>query len=176
MQRRVGDARRAEAYYIITLTFLALVLLLANYVAWALLETRILADPEGPVALWFWTGQVGAVLLVILGAVIGFKPEVRIVCGDGGMDVQAEGKHLQVTRTNIQSFETISATVFHRHYRRYAATHVFVNRMPETLLLLHTTHGPLVIGFSESDLAACIMHLNMLDQAFFTPASPVEVA
>lgn len=171
MQRRVPDVRRAEAYTIIMLALLALSLLLANYVAWGLLEARILADPEGPIALWFWAGQVAAVVVAVGVAVIGFKPAIEVVCGADGIAIETKKQPLNIARADIQSFETISATLFHRHYRRYAATHIFVNHIPETLLLLHTTQGPVVLGLSDHDLSACILHLNVLDQAFFMPSS-----
>lgn len=171
IHHRTADPRRAEAYTIIVLGVLALGLLLANYLAWALLQDAILADPDGSVALGFWTVQVTALMVVLAGAIVGFKPPIRVVCDSQGLTITEHERTLHLPRTDIQSLDTISATLYHRHYRRYAQTQAFVNNMPETLLLLETITGPVVLGLAPEDRAACIAHVNRLDQTFFTSRS-----
>ncbi|NNF58181.1 MAG: hypothetical protein HKN04_08055, partial [Rhodothermaceae bacterium] len=59
----------------------------------------------------------------------------------------------------IECTERITADACHRHWRRYAATQAFVNRLPDELLLLRTTSGPVVLGLAPDALDRLEAHL-----------------
>ena len=166
LRRAIGDERRAEAYFILVLSGLIVGVILFQYVAWAWLGATILADPTGSVAVAFWLMQLGSVVGSVLLAVVGFQPAIRIVATPAGIQLQQGKTVIALHPEDITSVETISALTFHRHYRRYAATRSFVNRIEDELLLLHTSDGPLVLGLSAADHARLLPHLK-------TPPRPV---
>jgi len=160
VRRRVGDARRAEAYFILTLVGAVAMLALAQYVAWALVQDAVTANPGGPAAMAFWGGQVAAVALYALTCVLGFQPSVEVAVTPDGVRIRQGKEALTLASDEVLRVETIPALVFHRHHRRYAGTRVFVTRMPPEVLLLHTREGPVALGLAPGDRAALIAHLQ----------------
>jgi hypothetical protein len=162
----MGDERQAEAAYLIAVSMLLLVLLLTQYLAWALLGPTMQADPAGSVTLLFWAAQgVGMILFVLLG-VIGFKPAVTVTIEPAGLHLRQGERTCTVCYGDMDAAEPLSAVLFHRHYARYAATQVFVSQMPTTLLLIKTAQAPVVVGLRPEDHLALLHHL----QAELTPA------
>ncbi len=149
VQRVIGDERRAEALFLVVLSMILLGLLLVQCLAWTFLN---------PAASWL--SQVGALTLCVVTCVLGYKPAITVTCTEIGLCLCQGLRALKLDYTEITSIETISALLFHRHYRRYAATEAFVNRMERDLLLLETTHGPVVIGLPPRDHAALVLHLE----------------
>lgn len=149
--RRVGDARRAENLFILAAVGLFLGLMLANQIVWAFIREEALARPEGPLALGFWAAQLGALFLYAFGCVIGFKPEMVLTWTPEGLRIDSQGSGRFVAADLIRSVQPISPQVYHRHFRRYAATEIVVNRLPEELLLVDTVEGPIVIGLEADD-------------------------
>ena len=161
MRRRLGDARRAEALFLVALSMIALGLLLAQFIAWLWLQPVILAAPTGPVAMAFWVSQVGALMLALLTCVVGFAPAVVVSVGPLGLHLR-RGRHERTLRyTEITSVESISARRYYRHYGRYAATDAFINRLTPEVLLLHTLHGPVALGLPPDDHDAVRHHLEV---------------
>ena len=168
------DERQAEAAYLIAVSMLLLVLLLTQYLAWALLGSMMQADPGGSVALLFWGTQgVGMILFVLLG-VIGFKPAVTVTIEPEGLHVRQGERTCTVHYDDMDTAEPLSALLFHRHYARYAATQVFVSQMPTTLLLIKTAHTPVVVGLRPEAHLALLHHLHAeLAPAFDFPTAQV---
>jgi hypothetical protein len=160
MRRWLDDERRAEALFIIVLSVLALALLLAQYLAWALLQPAIEATPEGPTAILFWIGQVAAVVLIVGFCVVGFEPAIVVTAEEDALHLQQKDCSLTLPYDAIETADTISARRYHRHWRRYAATHAFVNRPDGDLLLLRTDDGPVVLGLAPDDREALLDHLD----------------
>ncbi len=160
VRRRVGDPRRAEAYFTLTLVGVMAMLAPAQYVVWALVQEAVLANPGGPTALAFWGGQIAAVTLYAATCVIGFQPPVEVAVMPGGVRIRQGKDALTLASDEVLRMETIPALLFHRHHRRYAGTRVFVNRMPPEVLLLHTKEGPVALGLAPADRAALIAHLQ----------------
>ncbi|NBC19043.1 MAG: hypothetical protein GVY18_17210 [Bacteroidetes bacterium] len=160
MRQWLDDERRAEALFIIVLSLLALALLLAQYLAWALLQPAIEAAPEGSTAIAFWIGQVGAVVLVVGFCVIGFEPAITVTADEHALHLQQKGTTLALPYDAIEAVDTITALRYHRHWRCYAATHDFVNRPDGDLLLLRTDEGPVVLGLAPDDREALLDHLD----------------
>lgn len=177
LRRRSGDERHAEALFILAVVGLALVLLLAQYLAWVLLKDALTAEPLGPVALGFWGGHLAAFLLFFFGAVLGFKPAITVTRTAEALHIQQGGKRHAYAYATMQQVTPISALRFHRHWRRYAQTQVFVNKIEDPLLLLHTTHGPVVLGLAEEDLHALKTALEArIPPEFATPQPAFSAA
>ncbi len=175
LRRLLGDARRAEAWFLIALSMIALGLLLAQFFTWMWLKPAILAAPDGPVAVAFWVGQVGALALGLLTCVVGFTPAVTVTATPTGLHLR-RGRHERALRYDaITSAESISALLYHRHYGKYAATQAFVNRMTPRVLLLHTAEAPVALGLLPEDHDA-LLHLLEERLALAFEASIVQVA
>jgi hypothetical protein len=151
LRRRVGDARRAEALFLVTLSLLALGLLLAQFAAWTWLKPAITAEPLGPMAVAFWIAQLGALILTGSICVVGFTPPLSVMLTPTQVELR-RGRHERlVPYAEITAVASISALLYHRHYSRYAATDVFVNRLPPRVLLLHTPAAPIALGLLPED-------------------------
>ncbi|QXD16494.1 hypothetical protein GQ464_005975 [Rhodocaloribacter litoris] len=157
IRRRVRDARRAEACFIVGLAGVLLALILAQYLAWALLHETIRAG--GTAGTIFWLAQPGLLLVCLGTCVLGFRPAIRITAGAGGLCVEQGGEVCRLAYAEIRGVETISALRFHRHERRYAATRAFVNRLEDPLLLIRTAEGPVVLGLRPADTLHLRDHL-----------------
>lgn len=174
LQRRVGDVRQAEAFFLIILALLLLALLLAQYVAWVLLKPAILAAPTGTVALAFWGVQAGTFTGGLLACAVGFRPAVSVTVTASGLCLEQGRRMLTLALEEVEATTPISALRFHRHYARYAATHVFANRVTPEALLLQTAFGPVAVGLLPADHAALQTLLEArLALAFPLPARRV---
>ncbi len=158
LRRLVGDARQAEAFFLVALSMLALGLLLAQFFAWMLLKPVIQAAPAGPVAVTFWIGQVGAVVLCLSTCVVGFAPAIVVTATPSGLLLRRGDHERELRYEAITATASITALAYHRHYGRYAATQAFVNRMTPRVLLLHTPEAPVALGLLPEDHAA-LLHL-----------------
>lgn len=150
IQRRTGDRLRAEGWFVVALVGLGLALLTAQYAGWMLLHPTLQADPRGPVALAFWGAQVVLLVGAALLALVGVRPAIEVVWDDAQLAIQQGTRHLTVPAEAIDEAAVIPARLYHRHYRRYAATQVFVNDLGEEVVVLHTTTGPIILGLPPS--------------------------
>lgn len=158
LQRRLGDARRAEAVYLILLTGLLLALLLGNYLAWAVLEPAVTAAPTGPTAVAFWAAQIAGLGLCMLLGFVGYRPRVAVTVQDHALHLEQGARSLVLPFHTVTAVRTVSAGCFHRHYARYAATQVFVSRLPDEVLLFETGEAPVIVGLPPEDRAT-LLHL-----------------
>ena len=158
LRRFLGDARQAEAWFLITLSMLGLGLLLAQYFAWVWLQPAIQAAPGGPVAMAFWISQLSALVLGLGTCVVGFTPAITVTMTPEGLHLR-RGRHERLLDYEaITSAESIPALLYHRHYGQYAATQAFVNRMTPRVLMLHTAEAPVALGLPPDDHDA-VLHL-----------------
>ncbi len=160
IRRHEQDVRRAENHLILVITALLMVLMFANQIAWAFVKDPILAEPEGPVAMVFWLSQLGFLLGFILGCVIGFKPALTITCGAQAVHIQEESTETVIPYNEIELVRTITSLTFHRHFRKYRQTRVFVNLIEDELILLETTRGPVILGIAPEDHPLFIKHVE----------------
>ncbi len=151
LQHRLGDERRAEAFLLLLLMGGALVLVLAQYIAWVFVKPAVLANPRGVVAVVFWISQLVGWSVFLLGAVVGFSPPIVLKQGPEALDLQRGNTRHQVAYASVQAVAVLSAKEFHQHWRRYAQTKAFVNRPNAALVLLKTTAGPVVLGLPAEE-------------------------
>lgn len=151
ISRREPDARRAENLLILALTALLMGIMFANQIAWAFVKDAIVAAPEGPTAMAFWLAQVGFLMALFFGGVLGFKPALALTCGPRALHIQEEGVETVVPYDSIDTIRVISALAYHRHFRRYRQTRSFVNQIEAEMVLLETTTGPVILGLPPED-------------------------
>ncbi|MFB6271376.1 MAG: hypothetical protein ABEL51_00635 [Salinibacter sp.] len=165
----IDDRLRGEALYIVVLTGLTLVLLMSHYLGWALLKPVLTEHP-----FWqrlFWIGQ-GTSVLVLLGlGLVGFRPAVRVRCGPETITLRQGDRVCRVDYTALTDVSTLSARRYHRHYRRYAATRIFLSAVPDEVICLHTEEGPVIVALSDPDAQTAVLdHLASVRSSFPEPA------
>jgi len=144
-----GDRLRGEALFIVALTGLALMLLMAHYLGWALLKPVLAERPSWQ--MLFWGAQVGSALVWAALGLVGFRPRVRAACSASALELEQGTRTRTIPYDTLDGVDTVSATTYHRHYRRYAATQVFVSRLPDEVLVLRTPQGPVVVALPTVD-------------------------
>lgn len=150
-----NDRLRGESLYLVAMTGLVLALLMAHYLGWALLSSVLSVQPAAQAL--FWGVQVGSVLALIGVGLVGFRPAVRVTCRPDGVTLHQGDRTCVLSPTDIEDVTLISAQRYHRHYRRYAATHVFVSAVPEEVLCVRTADGPVVVALPDADARAALM-------------------
>ena len=151
-----GDRLRGEALYIVALTGLAVVLLMTHYLGWALLQPILTQNPSWQ--MLFWAGQLASGVVWGIVGLVGIRPSVTVSCNTSTVRFHQGGRTYTVPYDGLDRVASISATTYHRHYRRYAATKVFVSQVPDELLLLRTPHGPVVVGLPDADDREALRH------------------
>lgn len=151
-----GDRLRGEALFIVILTGLGLLLLLAHYLGWALLQPVLTGEGAEAAQLKFWTAQVVSFLVLVSVGVLGLRPPVHARLDDDGLHLQQGNRHLHLTLDAIDEVRIIDARRFHRHYRRYAATRIFAARPGASVLLIDTDAAPVIVALSSEDDQAAL--------------------
>ena len=155
----VGDRLRGEALYIVALTGLTLIVLMSHYLGWALLKPVLTANPSWQAV--FWGGQIASVLALIGIGLVGFRPPVCVDCRSDAVSLTQGDQSCTIPYASIDEIECVSALRYHRHYRRYAATEVFVSTLPDEVVLLRSKDGPVVVALSDPKAQnALVEHLE----------------
>lgn len=158
IRSRVDDRLRGEALFIVVLAGLILILLAGHYLSWVFLEPLLADHPtwEG----WFWGGQVITALAWAALGLVGVRPGVQVICTDDVIEVTQGSSTLKIPRSSLSNVDRISSTRYYRHYRRYAATRVFVSQCPDQVLLLRTETGPVIVALPKETQTALFDHLT----------------
>jgi len=156
-----NDRLRGEALYLVAMTGLTIILLMAHYLGWALLSSTLSASEAWETV--FWQTQVGSVLVLVGLGLVGFRPTVRVTCQSDAVTLQQGDQTRTLSPSDVQDVRLISAQHYHRHYRRYAATEAFVSAIPEQVLCVRTDDGPVIVAHPESEAQAALLdHFHAL--------------
>lgn len=167
IKKHVNDPRRAESLFVAVLVLLGTGLILIHF---------LLSSLAGPLsadtAAWFWGGQLALFLSYVLTCLVGVQPHVTIRHSEDRIVIRQDGRERLVPCASIEDVERVSDTTFYRHYRRYENTQSFVNRLPSTVLLLHTSEGPVALGLSEPEQKELLETLRS-SHPISSPIAPV---
>lgn len=144
----VGDRLQSEAFFIVALTALTLALLMSHYLGWALLKPYLSAHPAWQMV--FWGVQVGSGLLLAGIGLVGVCPSVQVACSSDTVTFRQGDRSCTLSSASIDDAALISATRYHRHYRRYATTQVFVSHLPDEVIRLRTDDGPVIVALADA--------------------------
>lgn len=157
----VGDRLQSEAVFIVALTALTLALLMSHYLGWALLKPYLTAHPGWQMV--FWGAQVGSGLLLAGIGLVGVCPSVQVRCSSDTVTVRQGDRSRTLSPASIDDVSLVSARRYHRHYRRYAATQVFVSHLPDEVVCLRTDDGPVIVALADpADQSALLDRLHEL--------------
>ncbi len=146
IRRFVRDPRQAEALFLLSLSAIALALILTNFLAWTWLRPAVLGDPRSSITLVFWTGQITGVLLFVLTCVVGFAPAAVIKPGDTHLILRQGRRTAALPYASITQVVSVSALCYYRQYRPYAATQSFLNRVTPDVMIVWADGVPYAIG------------------------------
>ncbi len=149
VRQRSRDARHAESLTIIAVGVVLTVATLVSQWSWILLGEAAI---DNALALWVLVGHIVGGGLLGWACLWGWKPAIAVTAEADDLEIQQGERTLTLDYEGIERTGRITADAYHRHWRRYAATHAFVNRLPDDLLLLRTTSGPVVLGLALDDL------------------------
>ncbi len=150
VRARAADARQGESLYIVAVALIVLAFVLAGFLGWT-----VLPEPQPPGARIFIV--LGGVLLVVFAStcLVGRQPEIVIRPGRSDLTVESSDGALRIHYSVVERVSRIDDRTYYRHYRRYAETRDFVNRIPPELLLVRAAGIPVVFGLdSDADLDA----------------------
>ena len=149
-----ADARQAESTYVVVVVLSFLALLLVHFLGWAFVQ------PAGA-GVAIILSEVVLVLAYGAFAFAGRDPAIIITPQASALEIsRGDDVELVLPSDEIETACTIDARTFHRHYRRYAQTRVFVNRVPAELLLLRWNGIPVVLGPAKDDLSTLLQLLE----------------
>ncbi|MFO8099053.1 MAG: hypothetical protein R6T83_05440 [Salinibacter sp.] len=148
-RRWTRDRLRGEALFLVALTGLALLLLMAHYLGWALLQSYLAEKPSRQVL--FWVSQLATAGAWGGVGLLGFRPAVTATCTASTLRLEQGRRTRTIPYDAIEEASVIPATRYHRHYRRYAGTSVFIGRLADVVLLLRTERGPVVVGLPTAE-------------------------
>ena len=158
-----GDRLRGEALYILTITSLALGVLMAHYLGWALLQPAMQAGNTESWELTFWLAQVTSVAVLLLIGGIGFRPAVSATVDSEQehLSLQQGSDELTLSLSDVHEVSIVSARLFHLHYRHYAATRLFIGSLHDEVIILRTPHGPVAVAIADGDAGSLV---ELVDQ------------
>ena len=156
MRRWAHDDRQGESFYFVAAALVLCVGSLLSQWGWVAFGT---SGPGGMPEPWYFVVQAVGGLALGVVCLLGWKPAITVTARAQHLDVRRGTEAVSLLYDRIHAVERISADAYHRHWRRYAATRTFVNRLPAELLLLRTTSGPLILGLAPADLARLELHL-----------------
>ena len=160
--RRIGDERRAEAFFILCVAAVALALIAFSYAVW----TSLPQNAAGPVRLYAFLGQAALWLAALALCLWGFRPAVTVVLSGDGLRIEQGARRVSLPFHQIRKSTIITHLLFHRHYRRYAGTQAFINGTGTTVLLLETQTGHVAIGLPPEAYTPVIEHLSRRDVGY----------
>ena len=160
IRRSVNDYHYAEGILILSIAMISIVMVVLFYVAWAFVEPALATDSTGQLAEYYAMAQFGSAVFLVLIAFIGFKPKLEITIEDYCIHIKHGSQKLVLLTSEVLQTEIISASQFHKHYRKYVNTRAFYNRLNDHLLLLDTTNGPVILGLSEEHQATLLSALR----------------
>lgn len=173
-----ADERQAESTYVVVVVTATIGLVLLHILAWAFFGP----PSGGDALRTFVIVEVVLGAAIALTTIVGWAPAITVRAGETGLDIVVgypavlrhpaaapedgethparstvessglDGNGLFIPYAAIDGASRVGARTFHRHYRRYAETRVFVNRIEDDLLLLQWNGVPVVIGLPPGDL------------------------
>lgn len=156
--RRLRDPLRAEAWYLLGAGAIAVALILGYFLGGAIAGRA----PSGGDPTLRWTLALGAAAVLLLTAGYGRQDPIVVRVEPAAVTVEQSGEATRVPIDAIRRAERVSARTYHRHHRKYARVRRFVNRPPETVLLLHADRGPVALGLTPEDQRALCRLLDRI--------------
>ncbi len=163
LHSRISDDWKAGSVYILAISVVVLVFVLAQQLSWAIVEPFVTSDPNGKVALAYWSGQVTFAGLILALGVVGFSPLFAVEIRTRDMKIYQDGKPvMQAALEDVDSIYRISAKEYHDVYRRATSTVTFATRVTTDVLVVVHGRKKLVLGLddNEIDIAAKLLSLE----------------
>ncbi|MBT8401007.1 MAG: hypothetical protein KJO98_11070 [Rhodothermia bacterium] len=170
---RHADVLQSEARYYFATIMMLIGILIANFIAWAILKPTIMDDPLGTVAILYWAVQVVSMVGFLALCLVGFQRGTVITVDDCNVSLARGDEPVTVRRSDIDSLEIVSALAFHRHYRRYSNVSSYAAVGTEAYVIIRVSEKVLAIGLGGENAQDL---LNTLKSGAVTREEAVRVA
>ncbi len=149
--RRHDDPLQSEARYYFGSVMMLTAILIANFFAWAVLKSAILADPLGSVAIVYWIAQVISIGSFSALCIVGFQNGTTVTVTDGLVSIIHGDELVTLRRSRIDDVRVVSALLHHRHYRRYSNVTTYAAAASEAYVILRVAERVFSIGLKRKD-------------------------
>lgn len=157
---RNSDALQAEARYYFAAVMIVIGILIANFLAWAILKPTVMDEPLGTVALLYWTAQVSSVAGFLALCVVGFQRSATITVNESSLSVARGQDRITIRRSDIEDHKIVTPLAFHRHYRRYSNVSSYAVAGAEAYVIIRPPERVLAIGLQLDDARDVLDTLN----------------
>ena len=159
LRLRVKNQKQAEAWYLITIFSVIILLIVMQFLSWSLWHEEIASNHK--IALWYWFGQLGAVGLVFFGGLIGYCPRVSIELAGSHLSVSQGQRSVKVNLDSLIDCKIVSALRYYRDWDRRAER--YMTHIPDDVLLVFTEREITAIGINPDAHAELIVAINHFD-------------
>lgn len=168
---RVDNRRQAEAWYIIAISSIIVVAVIAQFIAWSLLAAEITANPV--VALWYWSVQIAVGSLILIGGFLGYCPRVNVAVTEHLFRVRQGKRSFEIDRASLTGLRIVPALHYYRQWRRRVNVEHFMTHVPPDVLLIFYGKGCIAIGIDSDAHSDLLVALNKPDSVEVTAPNVV---
>ncbi|MDE2732114.1 MAG: hypothetical protein OXI38_12045 [Bacteroidota bacterium] len=140
--RLIEDERRAEAWYLIAASTIAVLCMIA------VMAITSAGEAQGAEGLLFWPWAVFGLIMAI--CLVGFEAGVEVSADTDGLTIRQGGRSHRVKFAAVDCSQIVSALVYYRNYAQYTDTRCFMARIPEDVLVLTIADQHVAIGIGPS--------------------------
>ena len=158
---RIDNQRQAEAWYIIAISTIIVVVVMAQFMSWSLLVAEITANPT--MAMWYWAGQLAVGSLILIGGFLGYCPQVSVVVTEYLLRVRQGKRLFEINLACLTGCRIVSALHYYRHWRQKGNVKHFMAHIPSDVLLIFYGQDCIAIGIDSDAHSALFVALNKPD-------------
>lgn len=153
---RMENARKVEAWYLITISSVIVAAIIAQFMAWSFWHEETTNSTE--VANWYWAIQLGVVVFIAVGGFLGYCPGVRVVLTGAAFHVTQGRRYAEVDLNSVIECRIISAL---RYYRKWdGRSESYMTHIPEDVLLVLADQRSIAVGIDPDTHAGLLSAMN----------------
>ncbi len=168
---RVDNRRQAEAWYIIAISSIIVVVVIVQFITWSLLAEEIAANSV--IAMWYWSVQIVVGSLILIGGFLGYCPRVSVVVKESLFRVRQGKRSFEIDLAYLADCRIVPALHYYRHWRRQGNVEHFMTHVPPDVLLIYYEQGCIAIGIDSDAHSDLLVALNKPDSVEVTAPNVV---
>ncbi len=157
-RRSTESERRAEAWYLITISSVVVAAVVMQFMAWSFWHEEIQSSPR--ISMWYWGIQLGLVGLVFVGGFLGYCPRVRAVLTESSLRVSQGRRSIELALDTLTDCRIIPALQYYRKWNYRVDS--YMAHIPEDVLLVLGEQESIAIGIAPDAHARLLVAMNRL--------------
>jgi len=118
--------------------------LILQFLSWSLFHEQL--EQNQDLLMWYWNGQLGIGILVLLLGFLGFSPRVRVIVNESSIEISQGVRSIEMDLDTSPHCRIISALEYHREWGHQVEG--YMTHIPEDVLLIFSEHGVIAIGIN----------------------------